>query len=418
MHLATLQADSKRPGPMLSQIELEDFFDTEISDGIQSSVKPWVNLRRVQTNSQSEDKLQQTLSKYFSGVLNATEHDLQIPKRQRNHQKGIKYNGKSEKTLYRMDKSARDERMKHSGGITTFFQKAAVPESNQVTKPEPTQNSLDDKLVEEEDVADILSALSGSEINPLLCHLHTCHWYVYSGNLVADGTAKVWKTTVMNSFKTTFHAVLLGEIQNTNLWVNRLHHSGHRFLSPTIGTVPQQQDGNSCGAYAVESGLLFLQGLQDWPPAFKPTSGEVDLQQYQLQLAASIINSSAGDGPVRPFCHSPAFQPSISKPQTQAPVSTPVSPSSSTPANQKEFDVQLNEPPPVSPHTLVVPSHLGHASVTAQDSAQPTNMLPSQLCKPGMQSDLPTSQLQGMDMSGEESCTHETTKFSKGEKAI
>ncbi|KAJ3224203.1 hypothetical protein HDU78_011068, partial [Chytriomyces hyalinus] len=209
---------------------------------------------------------------------------------------------------------------------------------------------------------------------------------------------------------------LLGEIQNTNLWVNHLHHSGHRFLSPTIGTVPQQQDGNSCGAYAVESGLLFLQGLQDWPPAFKPTSGEVDLRQYQLQLAASIINSSAGDGPVRPFCHSPAFQPSISKPQTQAPVSTPVSPSSSTPANQKEFDVQLNEPPLVSLHTLVVPSHMGHASVTAQDSAQPTNMLPSQLCKPGMQSDLPTSQLQGMDMSGEESCTHETSQNSQKER--
>ncbi|KAJ3221444.1 hypothetical protein HDU78_000484 [Chytriomyces hyalinus] len=114
MHLATLQADSKWPGPMLSQTELEDFFDMEISDGIQSSVKPWVNLRRVQTNSQSEDKLQQTLSKYFGGVLNATEHDLQIPKRQRNHRKGIKYNGKSERTLYRMDKSAQDERMKHS----------------------------------------------------------------------------------------------------------------------------------------------------------------------------------------------------------------------------------------------------------------------------------------------------------------
>ncbi|KAJ3223313.1 hypothetical protein HDU78_011355, partial [Chytriomyces hyalinus] len=192
MHLEALQADSERPCQSLLQTELKQFFDMEISD-YPTSHKLLVNPRSDQKNSRSEDMLQQTLNKYICSVPDAAEHDGQVSKEQRSHRQGIKYDGKSERTMYRIDKSARDERAKHSGGIAAFFPKVPASTSTKLkptqnasenmfaklpastsTKLKPTQNASDNKIVvEEEDVADILSALSGSEINPLLCQPHT-----------------------------------------------------------------------------------------------------------------------------------------------------------------------------------------------------------------------------------------------------
>ncbi|KAJ3387388.1 hypothetical protein HDU80_000181 [Chytriomyces hyalinus] len=141
------------------------------------------------------------------------------------------------------------------------------------------------------DTLNVLDELQQSELNLSFEEAHICHWYMIGGTLRKKGGQDGWEMTVLNSFPMHQCPLFLNEVQNIKAWVDFMTHTSHPFEDISFGRCPQQHDGNSCGAFAIESSLLFLCGYVSWPTHFTPEWGALPLRKHQKELTLLIHRS-------------------------------------------------------------------------------------------------------------------------------
>jgi hypothetical protein len=123
-----------------------------------------------------------------------------------------------------------------------------------------------------------------------MCH----HWQLLSGNLVGD----TWEISIWSSSRFVMSREFEVKLNRVKEWVNYKTGTMFGFQQPKTVYVPQQKDYGSCGAFTVESGLLFLSGASEWNRSVTIPTGARKLREYQISNIRSLSNSK---GEIFPF---------------------------------------------------------------------------------------------------------------------